>query len=212
MSGVTSASNLAAASAATSIGGTATKAIGSIEAGNAQSAAAGYNAQIQQQNAQLNLNNADLTAAEGDINSAQAGMKTRAQIGGTLAQQGASGVDVNSGSSVNVRASEADVGMQNAMQIRGAAARQAYGYQEAAYGNNSQAALDIAAGKNAKIAGNTNAEAGILGGVSDVGDKLTKYMQAGGPLAGITSTDSETETIPGTPIDAYTGEDYSGDF
>lgn len=197
---------MAVAAVASSVMGAGEKAAGAKQAAAAQSAAAGYNAQVADQNAQVNLQNASLTASEGDINAGTQGQKERAQIGATLAGQGASGVNVNSGSAVNVRASEAMVGQQNVMQIRADAARKAYGYETAAYGDESQAELDRSSAKNATTAGKINAQGDILGGVSSVTGNLTKYMQAGGPLAGITSDSTDPDADSSLPWStSYTG-------
>lgn len=200
---------MAVTAVASSALGAGEKAAGAKASAAAQSAAAGYNAQVADQNAQINLQNASLTASEGDVNAATQGQKNRAQIGATLAGQGASGINVNSGSSVNVRASEAAVGQQNVMQIRSDAVRKAYGYQTEAYGDQAQASLDRAAAKNDITAGKINSQADILSGISSVSGGLTNYMQAGGPLAGITS-DSSMSLDPDADSSLPWSTNYSG--
>jgi hypothetical protein len=68
------------------------------------------------------------TLETGDIEAARENLKTQQTIGALRAQQGASGVDVASGSSAAVRAGVAGVGAIDELTIRNNAARQAWGY------------------------------------------------------------------------------------
>ena len=67
--------------------------------------------------------NAQFAGAEGEQQTAAEGAKTKAAVGATLANEGASGIDVDSGSNVDVRESEAKIGMLNALTIRSNAAK-----------------------------------------------------------------------------------------
>ncbi len=150
---------------AASIGSSVVSGIGAIQQSQASAASAGYNAKIAAQNAQIQTQNADFAASVGEQNVAKQGAENKARLAATLAAQGASGVDVNTGSSVNVRESEAKLGMLDALTIRSNAAKQAYGYQVGAASDVAQAGLYRSQQKADKTAGYFSAGANVLGGV-----------------------------------------------
>ncbi len=117
---------------ALSLGASTIGGIGQVLQGQATSKADKYNAEIAANNATIAHQNATAVIQEGEANAAAASMGTKAKIGGILANQGASGVDVNSGSSVDVRSSAAQNGELNAINIRSQAARTAYGFETGA--------------------------------------------------------------------------------
>lgn len=173
--------------AGAAIGSAVIGGIGAIQQSQASASAAGFNAKVAAQNAQIATQNANYSGAEGEQNIAASGAKTRAQIGATIANQGASGVDVNSGSAVNVRESEAKLGMLNALNIRSQAARQAYGYETQASGFEGQSRLDRSEQSNDKVSGYLNAGATVLGGAGSAA-KYSGYLSKGDPV-GMTNTD-----------------------
>ena len=158
--------------------GAGVSAFGNMQQGAAQSAAYTYQAGIAQINAQIAAHNAKYAYAVGEQKAQAAGMQTRAVIGQTKAQQGASGLDVNVGSAVDVRASEADLGAENVGVIRNDAARTAYGYEVDEQQQLMQSALDQFAAKNVKTASYIGAGSSILGGASSVSDKWMKYQSS----------------------------------
>ena len=149
---------------AATVGSSAIQGIGAIQSSQAAAASAGYNAKVAGQNAQLATQNASFAGAQGEQEVGIQGAKNKAQIGAITANQGASGVDVNTGSSVNVRQSAAEVGMLNALNIRSNAAKSAYGYQVQSASDTAQAALYRSQQSADKTAGYLNAGADILGG------------------------------------------------
>lgn len=169
---IPSAGTLTAIGAGTSLLGTLTGAAGARRQASAQAAAAGYNAKIAAQNAAL-------TGAEGEAKVGQSLASTRARIGATLASQGASGIDVNTGSNVDVRESEAKLGALDALTIRSNAAREAYGYS-------AQSQLDTAQAQNAQTAGQISSTASILGGVGSTASSLAKYLAKNSTTGDIT--------------------------
>lgn len=164
---------------ASSLGGSLLSAFGASSAGQAQSQAYQYQAGIARMNAQIDRQNADWERGTGEIESQQSGMKTKAQIASTKAIQGGSGLDVNSGSATKVRESELEIGQQNEATIRANAAHKAYGFEVKAVNEVAQANLDDAAADNAKSAGDINAFASILGGVSSVSSKWMQGKSVG---------------------------------
>lgn len=185
MSGAISAVGISAATAASigtaaSVIGAGVGAYGAIRSGEASSAAAKANAQIQNNNANVATQNANFAAAEGETNAAMKEMQTRAAVGQELTEQAANGVDVNSGSAVDTRTSTQQLGQLDAATIRSNAARQAYGYQTQSQNATSQAGLDTAEAGNDITAGDINAGSTILGGVGSASSKYSSYLQNGG--------------------------------
>jgi hypothetical protein len=174
---------MAGAVAGASLGATAlggiTGAVGSIFGGQAQSSMYNYQAGIAAMNAQIAKQNAAYETAVGETRAQESGMKTRAQIGATRAQQGASGLDVNTGTNVSVRASEAELGSFEQGVIRSDAARKAYGQEVVAAQETAQSQLDQMAASNAKTAGLIGGFTSILGAGSSFGSKFLQFQGAG---------------------------------
>jgi hypothetical protein len=183
--------------------GTGAGATSAIAGGFATSAADTANAKLSLQNANIAKQNAGYTGAEGEINAAAKGEQTRQQVGHELAAQGASGLDVNKGSAVDVRASQAMVGTQDAATIRSNAARQAYGYNTQAAQDIGQANIYKAEGKNAKIAGFVNA-ATILGTGAAQGAYSGLFDTSGiGSVSAAENGGVDAVSTPGTPYQSY---------
>lgn len=162
-----------------SIGSTALSAVGNIAQSRAQAASAGFNAQVASNNAQIATQNANFTAGEGEQNVGAAGASTKAAVAATLANEAGSGIDVNTGSPVSVRESEAKLGMLNALNIRSQAAKQAYGFQTQAVSDTAQSSLDKSQQKNDITGGYLNASATVLGGLGKAA-QYTDWLSNGG--------------------------------
>ena len=93
-------------------------------------------------------------------------VQNRATTSTIKSNQAANGIDVNSGSAVNVRASSAEVGELNALNIRANAARQAYGFQTQASQQTGQSQLYAAESSNENTASYLSGAASFLGGSS----------------------------------------------
>lgn len=146
-------------------------ALGSIAQGRQAAASAKYNAAVQANNATIAKRNADFAIQEGNANVAAEQLKTRATVGAIKANQAASGVDVGSRSSVDVRSSARELGQLNAINIRSNATRKAYGYQTEAYSDTQQSKLYEAEAKYDKQAGMMEAGSTLLTGAYE-GSKL----------------------------------------
>lgn len=163
---------------------------GAIQQGQAAKSAAEYNSQVAQNNAKIATQNATWAAQEGEANAGQQGLKTKATVAATLASEGASGVDVNSGSFQNVRSSEKELGTLDALTIRSNAARTAYGYETQATGDIAQSQLDKAQGKNSELSSYLNAGSTVLSGVGNAASKYLDYLHP----------NSIIDTQPAAPI------------
>lgn len=183
---------------ATAVGSTALSAYGAYEQGQASKAAAGYNAQLAANNAKVAQQNAAYAGAEGDVNAGNEGMKTRATVGAITANQGASGVRLDSGSSVATRESAAKVGMLNQQTIRSNAARTAYGYQTQAANATAQGQLYNYESKMANQSSYINAGSTILGGAGRALNNYQKFLLNNDNTGNITSTPATADiTING---------------
>jgi len=160
----------------TSLVGTGIQAGGAYEAGQATKKAENFNAQIARDNAAIALQNAAWTGAEGNSQVESQELKNRTQMGNIEANQAASGVDVNKGSAVNVRATQEAMGQLDVATVRANAARRAYGFETEASGFQSQAELDATAAKQAGTAGLISATGTILSGTSTAAQKYAGYL------------------------------------
>lgn len=142
--------------------GTGVSVLGALKQGSAASSAAHTRAAVQTNNATIARQNAERAAQVGEEKAAMSQRDTRAKIGAMEASQAASGVDINNGSALDVRASETEFGQLDAQTIRSNAAREAYGYQTQATNMDSAASMSKAEAKNAKTSGFMNA-ATVLG-------------------------------------------------
>lgn len=165
-------------------------AYGAVSSANAQSNANKYNATIATDNAQIAKQNADFAAISGRAQAEQAALQTRAKIGGIKAQQAASGVDVDSGTDLDVRSSAQELGELNAINVRSNAVRQAYGYQNQSFSDTAQSSLDRYGASSAQTAGDISASSTLIGGIG----KTAGGLSSGG---GGTSPD-------GNPSGSYT--------
>jgi hypothetical protein len=159
--------------------GIAVTAGGAIFKGMSQGAMYGYQANIARMNAQIAQQNAAYEVNLGEVQAQQQGMKTKSIIGQTKAVQGASGLDLNSGSAMEVRASEAELGAADQATIRSNAARRAYGFQVEAAQDEAQASLYDKASTNAEIGGFIDAGTSILGGGGSLSSRWLKANQIG---------------------------------
>lgn len=126
-----------------------------------------YESAIDEQNAKL----ADLSAKDalerGQVEEQRQRMVTRQTIGATRAAQAAQGVDVATGSAVDVQASEAGLGELDALMIRNNAAREAYGYKVEAINYRQQGKLAAFAGANAAAGYRAGSYSSLLEGAAN---------------------------------------------
>lgn len=139
------------------ITGAAVSAAGAVHQGLYSAAVARNNAKISEQNAAY--------ATEAGNQSAQITSLQSAAEGGSLkANQGASGVDVNTGSAVSVQAGQRAAGQLETETTLHNALLSAYGYQTQAESDKAQAQQDI-------VGGFTQAGGGLLENASSLGFK-----------------------------------------
>lgn len=174
-----SAATLASISSGASIAGGATSAIGGIAGGIGSFNAYSYKAAVAKQNAAIAKNNAQYAIWEGGKVAERQGLADRNRMGQIVTSQAAGGLDVNSGTNLAVRNSQAAVNTENQMMIRSNANRKAYGFEVEATNQLNEAKMDKQAGVNSLVAGGLSATGSIIGGASAVSDKWFKFGQAG---------------------------------
>lgn len=178
----------AIAAVAASVIGAGVTAYSAEASGAAQSKAASYQAQVALNNQQTANNNAAAATAAGAAQEQQNAMKTRAEVGAQLAEQASSGLDVNSGSAVDVRKSTSMLGELSGLNIVNNAARQAYAYQTQSSNFGAQAQLDTMEASSATAAGNIGAAGSIISGLGSAGSMYSQFQQTGAFNPGATLT------------------------
>lgn len=163
MSGV-----FAAVSAGAAVGGLALNAAGKMKGGQAGGAASAYQAQVARNNAIALRQMADRTEQGGMVNADVASLRSAANVGAIKAKQGASGLKVNKGSAVDVRAGAAAAGKFDAETVLRNANLQAYGYRVRANQEEAGAGLSDMAGAQAQSAGTIGAAGSLLGAASSI--------------------------------------------
>jgi hypothetical protein len=172
--------------AATAAGG-GLKAFGSYEGGQASKAALAYQSQVAAYNSQVAKQNAAWDSAAGEAQANARGLKTRAQVGSTIAKMGAAGVSTNSGSAATTTAGEREIGMLDAMTIRSNASREAYGQEVAATSDTAQSQLDTMEANQAGEAGDIGAAGSLLSSAGTFGGQFAQYQKSFGSTGVATS-------------------------
>lgn len=160
--------------------GAVTSAAGTYGSYQAQSANASYQAQVAANNAQIAKHNEALEMQAGSQQTTNREMKARSDVARTKTGQAAGGIDVNSGSAVDVRAGEAETGMLDALTIRTNAARRAYGYAVQSTSDTAESGLLASESKQASEAAPFAAGGSLLTNISSVGSKYAAFENASG--------------------------------
>lgn len=136
-------------------------AIGAITNAFSQSAAykaqGDYESTIANTNAKLAQLQSKQTLEAGDIEASRKDLQTQQAVGSARAAQGASGIDVASGSSALVRNAIQSTGTQDELTIRSNAQKQAWGYQ-------TEALEDTFKGQFAQQTASVESEQSLLNG------------------------------------------------
>ena len=160
---------------------------GSLFSGGAQSQMYGYQAGVANLNKQIALQNADYALGVGETQARNYGMQASQRMGSIRAGEGASNIDIGSGSKADVQTSQQLVSSIDMAQIRDNAARKAYGYETEAVQDTAQAQLDTMAASTSATAGGIKALGSLVSGAGSVADK---WLQ--GQSVGLNSGTSET--------------------
>lgn len=164
---------VAAAAPAISTIGAVTGAAGALYGGIAAGNAASYQAHISQVNAQIAKQNADYAIEAGTAKTAQVGEQAAQRGGAVKAALAANGVDVNTGSAVDVETGTRKSGLLDEQTTANNAELEAYGYKSQATSYTAQSNLESAEAEEAPIAGALNAGGSLLGNASALSTKWT---------------------------------------
>lgn len=159
--------------------GTAISAYGAYSAGVTGKAVANYQAAVANNNATIAKQNADYATEAGNAKAQQQELTTRALIGSEISGQASSGLDVNSGSAVDVRRSAAALGTLSELNIRNNAAREAYGFTSQGSNYTAEAGLDTAKGSAALTSGELSAAGTLIGGAAKTYDMVSNFQRTG---------------------------------
>jgi hypothetical protein len=171
------------------LAGAGISAIGSVLGGISAGKAASYSSQVAANNAIIAGENANYAIAAGNEKAATESLKSAAAGGKIKVAQAANGVNVNTGTAVDVQADQREAGALNSETVLNNSQLQAYGYRSQQTGYEAESALDTEKAETAPIAGDLAGAGGLLGSASSIG---TKWVGAGGslpgfnPIAGVT--------------------------
>lgn len=158
--------------------GAGVSAVGMVQQGQATQKAETYKAQVAANNAIIAEQNAR-HAEEAGLAQAQAtSLKGSANAGRIKAAQAASGLDINTGSAVDVQESDAEKSQLDTETVMSNAELQAYGYRSQGTGFDAQAGLNRAAADQAPVAAAFSASGGLLSSASSVGSKWSQSGSA----------------------------------
>lgn len=151
---------------------------GSIQQGQAASAAAHYQAQVARNNAQIAQQNAEYAQQAGETQAQATDFKSRAQLGAIDAAQSASGLGFDSPSLVDVREGAGQVLRMDTQNIYQNAALRSRAATVQAGDYEADAGLSERKASDASTAGTIGAVGSLLSGASGFADKWTRFYPA----------------------------------
>lgn len=170
---------LAGASLAGSVGSGILGAFGANAKAEGEAASYNYKAQVASNNAVLAKQNADQAIAAGGVAAQTNDLKTKNLVSTQLVTQAANGLDVNSGSNVNLRESAESLGHLDTLTILNNALKNSRSAKIQAMNFEAEAGLNKASAENAETAGTLNIMTSLLGGATGVADKWSGYKSKG---------------------------------
>jgi hypothetical protein len=169
--------------------GTATAVYGQVQAGNAQAANARYQSQVAANNAKIAQQNQVYAIQAGEAKAQAQSLRGAALSGRVRAALAANGVDVNSGSPLDVETGVRRAGELDTLTTMNNAALQAYGYRAAASTGEGQAGLLAAQAGQAQAGAAIGAAGTLLNNASSLGFKWGAMQSSGGGGGGTEETD-----------------------
>jgi hypothetical protein len=158
--------------------GAAVSAAGAMEQASATQNQMNYQAAVANINAGIDRQQAQREIALGEQQAQQQGMKTRAEVGGIIAEQGAGGLDVRSGTNAMVQNSAESLGRFNEAIVRNDASRRSYDYLVKGFQDEASSQLYSFGARQAPIAGAFAAAGSLLGGASSAATSYARFGPA----------------------------------
>lgn len=153
--------------------------MGSMQQGEAQAQAASYQAQVQRNNEIVARNNAAYSAQAGAVRAQAQDFKNRAVLGSIEATQGASGIDLGSDTSEDVRRSARQVARLDTETLYNNALLTANQSLTQASNFAAEAGLSDFEASNARRAGMMKGFGSLIGGASSFASKWSKFQNVG---------------------------------
>lgn len=122
---------------------------GGVQTARAQKAAGEAQAQADEANARIGQQQAEQARQIGNMEEERQMRRVRAAVATQRATQAANGLDVNSGTALDLQAETAGFGTADALNLRSNAIRQAWGFEVGAVNDINSASAARAAGSNA---------------------------------------------------------------
>lgn len=161
----------AAIPAVLAVAGAGVSAYGAIQGAQAQSSALNYQAQVAKNNQVIAEQSREYALEAGQAQAHTTALKGRAIGGKIKAMQAASGVDVNTGSPVDVQESQREQSQLDVETVLNNAQLSAYGYRVKGDNYASEATLKEKAADDAETAGYVKAAGGLLSSAGSLGFK-----------------------------------------
>lgn len=154
-------------------------AAGSVMQGRSQASAASYQAAVASNNQKIAGQNATYALQAGQQREQAARMRTAGLIGSQRATAAAHGVDVNSGSALDVQSDAATLGELDALTIRNNAAREAYNYKVQGMNYGAESGLLGYSASEDTMGGWAKGFSSLVGAASSFGDKWQSFSEQG---------------------------------
>lgn len=170
---------LAIASLAAGAAGSVVQAQGARTAADATAGSYSYQAAVARNNAIIAERNAVEATHAGTTAAATNDLKTKNLLSTQVVNQAANGLDVGSGTNVNIQDSARDLGHLDSMTIIHNALKNATGFRAQGANYTAEGLLKDSAAANARTAGDYSVATSLLGGASSVSDKWIGYQNKG---------------------------------
>lgn len=152
---------------------------GAIMQGQAQAKQAKYQSAVERNNAKIAGWQADDATKRGQIEEQRQRLATARLRGAQRAGMAANGVEIDSGSPLDILMDTQQLGELDALTIRSNAEREAYGFRSQQGNLMAQAGLTQMAGRNAQTAGYISAGSTLLSSAATTGDRYATYKRYG---------------------------------
>lgn len=162
-------------------------AVGGYQQYQAQRANADYQEQVGERNAEVGRRQAAQERDIGNIDEERHLRKVRQMLGAQRAQQAANGLDINTGSALDLQAETAGFGAADASTIRSNALRRAWGLEVGAVNDLNAGRAEAAASRNAATGTLITTGASLAGQFSNMGGSgaFKRTPRPGGVGAGV---------------------------
>lgn len=162
--------SLVSAAASTAMG-----VVSGVQQANAAKAQMNYQADVNKRNAKIAQANADMKRQEGIEESRLQRIRNLQKVGAQQAAMAANGIDVSSGTALDVVEDTAAMGELDALTTRYNAETQAQAYERQANNLTNQANMDIISGQNAYKSGITGAIGSGFKGLGDTASVASRW-------------------------------------